>query len=117
MNKVTFFHGEENGIVKEHDAYMDSIFCEQYSQAIKLLDGLVLKMQVEKVAYNENLTGQDDMIPNLVAFCGDRGEGKTSCMCSVIDILRDKRTGNEQEKYLLSQGASTLNSVKLDCLS
>lgn len=117
MNKVTFFHGEENGIVKEHDAYMDSIFCEQYSQAIKLLDGLVLKMQVEKVAYNKNLTGQDDMIPNLVAFCGDRGEGKTSCMCSVIDILRDKRTGNEQEKYLLSQGASTLNSVKLDCLS
>lgn len=117
MNKVTFFHGEENGIVKEHDAYMDSIFCEQYSQAIKLLDGLVLKMQVEKVAYDENLTGQDDMTPNLVAFCGDRGEGKTSCMCSVIDILRDKRTGNEQEKYLLSQGATTLNSVKLDCLS
>lgn len=117
MNKVTFFHGEENGIVKEHDAYMDSIFCEQYSLAIKLLDGLVLKMQVEKVAYNKNLSGQDDMIPNLVAFCGDRGEGKTSCMCSVIDILRDKRTGNEQEKYLLSQGASTLNSVKLDCLS
>lgn len=74
-------------------------------------------MQVEKVAYNKNITGQDDMIPNLVAFCGDRGEGKTSCMCSVIDILRDKRTGNEQEKYLLSQGASTLNSVKLDCLS
>ena len=38
MNKVTFFSGEENGIVKEHDAYNDSIFSEQYSQAIKLLD-------------------------------------------------------------------------------
>lgn len=25
--------------------------------------------------------------PNLIAFCGDRGEGKTSCMCSVVDMV------------------------------
>lgn len=118
MNKVTFFHGEENGIVKEHDAYNDSIFCEQYSQAIKLLDGLVAKMLVDKDVYGKkHSVGLDDMTPNLVAFCGDRGEGKTSCMCSVIDMLKDKKTDNVQEKYLLSQGARRLCSAKLECLS
>ena len=118
MNKVTFFHGEENGIVKEHDAYMDSIFSEQYSQSIKLLDGLVNKMTTEKAEYNTlRSVGLDDMTPNLVAFCGDRGEGKTSCMCSVIDMLRNKKHGNVQEQYLLSQGAETLNLNKLECLS
>lgn len=118
MNKVTFFSGEENGIVKEHDAYNDSIFSEQYSQAIKLLDGLVFRMKVEKKEYSEHLSeGLDDMAPNLVAFCGDRGEGKTSCMCSVIDMLKNKKNDNVQGKYLLSQGAENLNSVKLECLS
>lgn len=79
MSVTKFYIGEENGVVKERYDFKESIFLEQYKQAIKVIGGML------ELPENEN--------PNILAFCGDRGEGKTSCLCSVMDMLRYKEAG------------------------
>ena len=74
MSRNFKFHiGEENTVIVEKDNYGDSLFLEQYRIALSLIKNLVNKPQRN--------------VPNLVAFCGDRGEGKTSCMLSVAHVL------------------------------
>lgn len=114
INRVKFYIGEENGIVREKKDYEQSIFQEQYVQALKCLNTLTQKMQEEK--NEENLV--EDYAPNIIAFCGDRGEGKTSCMSSLIEILRNKKTDNEQDVYLRSNDvqATFLADKRMECL-
>lgn len=80
MDTIKFYIGEENGVVVEKNNFTESIFAEQYKQAIKVIGSMLDQPK------NEN--------PNIMAFCGDRGEGKTSCMCSVMDMLRHKEEGD-----------------------
>lgn len=73
MDKIIFYIGDETGHVVEKKNFRDSFFCEQYTSALKLL----------KSIYNAK-----GPISNIIAFCGDRGEGKTSCMRSFMQLLR-----------------------------
>ena len=68
-----YYKGKENEIVVEKESYEESLFREQYIQALK---------QVSEI-----LAHPKDNVPNLIAFCGDRGEGKTSCMMTVSHII------------------------------
>ena len=72
---IKFYTGEENGLVIE-DSLNDSIFDSQYRKAQKLFDSIVNQ-------YNEHS-------PNIIAFCGDRGDGKTSAMLSFVASERVK---------------------------
>lgn len=70
--KLTFTDGQENLVIKEDIGKKEgSLFKNQYAQADKILD---------------NLSGDDNVYKgrrasnNIIAFCGDRGSGKTSCM-------------------------------------
>lgn len=73
MKYIKFYNGEENGIIIENSTYNDSIFKDQYKQALDLFQEIM----------DNPLTN----ISNIIAFCGDRGEGKTSCMTTVRHIL------------------------------
>lgn len=79
---INFYLGEENSVVIERGEYASSIFSKQYSQAVAAIYD----------TYNvQELQSDGDDNPdtsNIVAFCGDRGEGKTSCMKSTIGILK-----------------------------
>ena len=70
---INFYFGEENGLVIETDLET-SIFNRQYRKAFRLLDSIVNH-------YNGQLS-------NIIAFCGDRGDGKTSAMMSFVKSLR-----------------------------
>ena len=76
-NPVKFYEGDENNIVLETSYDGDSIFSNQYERAIDILRCFW------------NYEGEKERIysPNIVAFCGDRGEGKTSCMMSLTKQL------------------------------
>lgn len=67
---IKFYSGEENGVVIEQNL-KDSIFDRQYRKAQKLFDSVVDN-------YNEHSS-------NIIAFCGDRGDGKTSAMLSFVE--------------------------------
>ena len=89
MATVKYYKGEEKIVVVEKEDYAESIFSEQYAQALRIFD----RMQSRPM----------DEVPNLMAFCGDRGEGKTSCMSTVCHIIGslDKK---ETSEYVMSIG-------------
>lgn len=81
---IKFYAGDEKGVVIERDNYTDSIFRDQYEKARLILN------EFEKVQSSES---DEPGIPNILAFCGDRGEGKTSCMLSFCHQLKAGMNG------------------------
>lgn len=73
---LRFYRGDENGVVIEKGEYDISIFRNQYAQALKLINELASRKDED----------HDASRPNIIAFCGNRGEGKTSCMMTVQEI-------------------------------
>lgn len=81
---IKFYAGDEKGVVIERNNYHESIFRDQYEKA-----KLILK-EFEKT---EPLQSDEPETPNILAFCGDRGEGKTSCMLSFCHYLKTVSDG------------------------
>ena len=75
MESIKFYQGQEDVVVVEEKDYGQSIFKEQYTQAL---------LQLEKM-----VTSPKEDVPSILAFCGDRGEGKSSCMETVRKMLKD----------------------------
>lgn len=100
---IVFRQGEENGIVIEREGFEHSIFINQYQQAIYIFQRLWDQRQ-RFVPQGNVITplwkyGVDNQFSNIIAFCGDRGEGKSSCMTSFATILTDD---NVREKTQLT---------------
>ena len=76
-NTIIFRMGEETGIVIEKTAqqFRDSIFKDHYVKALQLANDILDK--------ERNQEGSS----NIIAFCADRGEGKTSCMQSFAEMI------------------------------
>lgn len=85
---IVFFQGDESRVVIEDEVFDDSIFKNQYERALKIIESF-------KVYENP----EEQTVPNIVAFCGDRGEGKTSCMLSTAKIM--ERTNNKHNYEIL----------------
>lgn len=84
---IIFRMGEETGIVveKTKEQFEQSLFKEQYHQALAIIDSIMKRTPKSDspIEINENVS-------NVIAFCGDRGEGKTSALVSVRGILESK---------------------------
>lgn len=74
MITINYERGQERDIVIETRNYGESIFTSQYKRALALISSFI--------------PGLDKPAPRIIAFCGERGEGKTSCMTSVLEILK-----------------------------
>ncbi len=79
-NTIIFRMGEETGIVVENtqEQFEQSLFKEQYRQALTLINSIIT---------GSKDADKDAPMSNIVAFCGDRGEGKTSAMMTIRNIL------------------------------
>lgn len=86
---IVFRQGEENGIVVERDNFAHSIFLNQYQQAINIFHSQWTMQKNMPTSLQANCC-LDNLFSNVIAFCGDRGEGKTSCMSSFATILTDR---------------------------
>ncbi len=73
---IVFVEGDEDRVVIEKGDYGTSLFSSQYTAAFG-----VLKRLVEMPEEEDCCPGQGNS--RIIAFCGDRGAGKTSCMMSV----------------------------------
>lgn len=101
---IIFRKGEENGIVIEGKDFENSIFVNQYNQAIEIFNRLWSQQEQRR----KNLAGKksisipvvDNQYSNIISFCGDRGEGKTSCMSSFATILAENEVRKEAKKAL-----------------
>lgn len=104
-NTIIFRMGEETGIVieKTQEQFEHSPFKEQYRQAFVIADGIV-----ERTTLSRTRKEIDESASNIIAFIGDRGEGKTSCLQSFLRMLTDEETCNIGKNAL--DIPSTLNS-------
>lgn len=72
--------GQEGKPVKEGiESYKDSIFKSQYENAFRMIRDVADEPDKDIHAVNNN----------IIAFCGERGAGKTSCMESVCEMIKD----------------------------
>lgn len=83
-SKTTIFYvGEETKPVVENlKRLKESIFSYHIDKSIHLIDE---HLSVDPKEAND----AQDYVNNIIAFVGERGAGKTSCMCSVISILQE----------------------------
>ncbi len=81
MEPIRFYAGQENGVIVEKDKFSQSVFYEKYQQALTIFTRIWE-------------SGNDD-ISNIIAVCGDRGEGKTSFLKTIRNILADENTLNK----------------------
>lgn len=75
-----------------------SIFTEQYVQALDALNNLVTA-QSESSKQSGNRVSQEESPNNIIAFVGERGSGKTSCMSSVAELLTPEKLHNIKREY------------------
>ena len=102
---IEFLSGHENGIVIEKSGYEHSIFNSQYQQAIYTFDRLwghqhQSQDQLPDHSVSPFAHGIDNQFSNIIAFCGDRGEGKSSCMTSFATMLTDKSARDAASEVL-----------------
>lgn len=75
-NTIKLYKGEEHGVVIETEDFDKSMFYAQYNKAYDILKDM-MERNWDIISKGETTI---TMTPNIIAFCGDRGEGKTSCM-------------------------------------
>lgn len=91
-----------------------SLFSDQYIQALNFVNRYVensRKIRGEGTLYTEYPN-------NIIAFVGDRGSGKTSCMCSVARLLTSgdwqELEGYEQIKHTAFAGIDMIDPSYFD---
>lgn len=79
MNKlIKIYKGDEYRPKLEKSYEKDSFFCSVYERADQILD----RLNGELTDLREDAEQPQSMGSNIIAFCGERGQGKTSAMQS-----------------------------------
>lgn len=110
-SKTTIFYvGEETKPVVENlKRLKESIFSYHIDKSIHLIDE---HFSVDPKEAND----AQDYVNNIIAFVGERGAGKTSCMCSVISILQElqnKKAYNTSFDNLKTLPQKRIHALKL----
>ena len=92
---IVFHIGDETNIVvaKTQQQIEHSPLKEQYAQALRIVDEILAQSPADEDKGSENTA-----VSNIVAFCGDRGEGKTSALMTTREILLGDKTFEEARK-------------------
>lgn len=105
MEPIKFYIGQESGIVVENKDFDKSIFTEQYKQTFEIFNQIWSSQEILRYLTSSSVQQKDELKDivndsdknkyqnrsNIIAFCGDRGEGKTSLLTSVREILRNNQ--------------------------
>lgn len=99
-NPLKFYLGEESHyIVEDYDSRESSLFADQYRNALGIIDRYIDSQE------GVNGDRQGNLRNNIVAFLGDRGTGKTSCMLSVLNMLSAHNEERGKKKRFASVDA------------
>lgn len=88
---LTIIRGEEFKLSLKEKIETTDIFYDQYLEAANMLDDIVAINDDEKRADWSRVETEN----NIIAFCGDRGEGKSSVMMTFINALSNKDAWNQ----------------------
>lgn len=116
MATLKYIVGGERSEVIEHENFASSIFSDQYSQALKAIDRYLDSEIKKPMSWNRHADGT----LRVVAFSGERGDGKSSCMRTVmwiIDNLKDLKSFKGEDRIFIDNlGIEELASKKFKIL-
>lgn len=114
MEPINFYLGDESRLViDDFKLKNESLFKDSYDKALNVIYDFIQESQKNDKNSDKDSASvffrqtADSVKNNVVAFLGDRGTGKTSCMLSVANMLR-KINSCENDK----NGEKIKNSCK-----
>ena len=99
-SELVIVKGQEFKISVQDRIKKDDIFIEQYEQAADMLEAILSETQDSDVHKNNTIHSwqQTEYENNIIAFCGDRGDGKSSAMLTFINALCCKDDHKENDE-------------------
>ena len=99
-SELVIVKGQEFKISVQDRIKKDDIFIEQYEQAADMLEAILSETQDSDVHKNNTIHSwqQTEYENNIIAFCGDRGDGKSSAMLTFINALCCKDDHKEDDE-------------------
>ncbi len=95
MSKITIVKGEEFKISVKKEIQENDIFINEYRRAAVMLDEIAGVLKEAKKEEAVCSWKESDFENNIIAFCGERGEGKSSVMLTFANaVYEDKNREN-----------------------
>lgn len=87
-------------IVENIESKDSSLFSELYDKTFSCIENYLKAVGYgEKKNDDFKKSAKTDYPNNIIAFVGERGSGKTSCMLSVTEMLQNKKESNAFQNY------------------
>ena len=87
MAEITIIKGQEFMIAVKKEITKEDLFIEQYRRAADMLDKIVESTMDVKNREKSWSWKSQDFENNIIAFCGERGEGKSSAMLTFVNAV------------------------------
>lgn len=87
MAKITIIKGEEFKISVKEQITSDDLFIAQYGRAAVMLDEIAGASEGKHIKKEFWSWKSQDFENNIIAFCGERGEGKSSAMMTFVNAV------------------------------
>lgn len=93
MKEIQIIRGEEFKVQVRNEINEKDIFIEEYEKAAYLLEEILYasSKQLESKKENGNsfsVNNHTEYNNNIIAFCGERGDGKTSAMMTFMNVVK-----------------------------
>ena len=105
MEPINFYLGDESRLViEDFKSKNESLFKDSYDKALDVIYDIIQESKKNESNSDKDSASvffrqtADSVKNNVVAFLGDRGTGKTSCMLSVANMLRKINEGENGKK-------------------
>ncbi len=121
MNTITVRANEEYMVKIAHSPVEGEFFYEAYEQAKHELEEIIISTQKYRdsekqyqygVSTTDFIETSNDYINNIIAFSGDRGQGKSSAMLSFSNFIKNRHKSANQKFF--SNNVVDSNFVILD---
>lgn len=100
--RIIFRRKDENRVVLERDNFRDTLFQEQYLSAMRSFIDVCRAMSPIPPS-----------VSNIIAFCGDRGEGKSSCMQTMrVLLMNNNRFTIDETQPLTEHEQQYITTIK-----
>ncbi len=92
MAKLKIFKGKEFKVYVADSIEEDDLFFDEYKKAAEMLNEIV------KYKKNNDNKMKLEYENNIIAFCGERGEGKSSAMLSFVKAMKSYANSKKSQK-------------------
>ena len=102
---LTVIKGQEFKLSLKDKIEINDIFYDQYLEAAAMLENIMANEESDKQPDWKKAETEN----NIIAFCGERGEGKSSAMFTFINAVVNKK--EQKESTIFAQCENVKNTV------